>query len=305
MGLLGFEELRREADAECPAVRVIAVGGADPTVLIALNEAQQRGWVTPLLSGVKNEIEQVADSCNVSLNAFTIIDCTDPAAAAVAEIRAGRASMLMKGQIATPDLMKAVLHQERGLRTGKTLCQIVLMEIVRDQRRFLMGDTGLCIEPDFRQKREILEHEIAAARCLGVDHPAIAVMSATEKVTSAMPDTEEAAEFQRLCEAGEFGSARVQGPLSFDLAYARDAGDRKRIAGSVVGEANGMLFPDLLSGNLTVKGIMYTADCRFGGVVWGAAAPIVFMSRADQVETRLNSLVYALRCRNLWSEFQP
>ncbi len=212
--------------------------------------------------------------------------------------------MLMKGQIATPELMKGVLNQERGLRTGKTLCQIVLMEIVRDGRRFLMGDTGLCIQPDFRQKREILEHEIAAAHALGVEKPAIAIMSATEKVTSAMPDTEEAAEFQRLCEAGEFGSSCVQRPLSFDLAYARDAGDKKRIAGSVVGEADGMLFPDLLSGNLTVKGIMYTADCRFGGVVWGAACPIVFMSRADQVETRLNSLVYALRCRNLWSDFQ-
>lgn len=303
MGLPGFNELRRVADAERPAVKVVAAGGADPTVLLALHEAQRRGWVIPLLTGNDSEIRQVAEACNVPLDSFTVIGSANPSAAAVAEIRAGNATILMKGQIPTPDLMKSVLHQEYGLRTGKTLCQIVLMEILRDQRRFLMGDTGLCIQPDFRQKREILEHQIAAARCLGVDHPAIAVMSATEKVTNAMPDTAEAAEFQRLCDSGEFGSARVQGPLSFDLAYARDAGDKKRIAGTVVGEADGMLFPDLLSGNLTVKGIMYTADCRFGGVVWGAACPIVFMSRADRVETRLNSLVYALRCRKLWTEF--
>lgn len=302
MGLKGFEELMRGADAMRPQVSVVAAGGADHTVLEALAEAARRGWVRPMVTGLRTEIEAKAEACGVDLRNFVIVDTNDPAGAAVAEIRAGRARMLMKGQIATPDLMKGVLHQEHGLRTGKTLCQIVLMEIVRDGRRFLMGDTGLCIKPEFRQKREILEHMISAARNLGVEHPAIAIMSATEKVTSMMPDTEEAAELQRLGEAGTFGVCRVQGPLSFDLAYAREAGDKKKIAGEVVGEADGMLFADLLSGNLTVKGIMYTADCRFGGVVWGAACPIVFMSRADQIQTRLNSLVYALNCRTLWPE---
>jgi phosphotransacetylase len=57
------------------------------------------------------------------------------------------------------------------------------------------------------------------------------------------------------------------------------------------------VFPNLLSANLTVKAIMYTADCRFGGLLYGARCPVVFMSRADDVETRLNSLALALACR--------
>jgi phosphate butyryltransferase len=63
----------------------------------------------------------------------------------------------------------------------------------------------------------------------------------------------------------------------------------------VTGAADVMLFPDLTSANLTVKAIMYAADCRFGGVLCGAAAPVVFMSRADSPETRLRSLALALR----------
>jgi phosphotransacetylase len=51
----------------------------------------------------------------------------------------------------------------------------------------------------------------------------------------------------------------------------------------------------LLAANLTVKAIMYTARSRFGGVLCGAACPVVFMSRADTVETRLNSLALAIR----------
>ena len=71
--------------------------------------------------------------------------------------------------------------------------------------------------------------------------------------------------------------------------------EKKRVAGPVTGAADVMLFPDLTSANLTVKAIMYTADCRFGGVLRGTAAPVVFMSRADTIETRLNSLALTLR----------
>jgi phosphotransacetylase len=86
----------------------------------------------------------------------------------------------------------------------------------------------------------------------------------------------------------------VQGPLSFDLAYTPEAADKKGLPGPVVGAADVLLFPDLVSANLTVKAIMYTADCRFGGILCGAACPVVFMSRADTTSTRLNSLALAL-----------
>lgn len=83
--------------------------------------------------------------------------------------------------------------------------------------------------------------------------------------------------------------------MSFDLAYAADAGDAKRIGGPVVGAADALIFPNLLAANLTVKAIMYTADCRFGGVLRGTTSPVAFMSRADTPITRLNSLALALR----------
>jgi phosphotransacetylase len=110
-----------------------------------------------------------------------------------------------------------------------------------------------------------------------------------------MPETHEAADIQRLAERGEISGCLVQGPLSFDLAYAAAAGTKKHVQGEVVGAADVMVFPNLVSANLTVKAIMYTADCRFGGVLCGAVCPVAFMSRSDTVNTRLNSLALALR----------
>ena len=122
----------------------------------------------------------------------------------------------------------------------------------------------------------------------------MALMAATETVKATMPETIDAQELTRRHAQGEFADCLVQGPLSFDLAYAEDAGAKKRIDGAVVGAADVMLFPDLLSANLTVKAIMYTAYCQFGGLLRGTSAPVVFMSRADSTQTRLNSLALTL-----------
>jgi len=296
-GLIGFDELFRSADAGPSPVPVAAAGGDDRTVIEALGTACRRGWVRPVVAGDERAIRERARTCEVDVSSWSIIDAQQPAVAAVAEVRAGRARMLMKGQIATPDLMRAVLDPQVGLRTPRTLCQVVLMQVTSGTapRRFLLADTGICIEPTLEQKGDILRHVAETARALHVATPRLALMAATEKTNSAMPDTVDSAELVRRAAAGEFPHCVVEGPLSFDLAYANDAGEKKQVAGSVVGAADGMVFPNLLSANLTVKGIMYTADCRFGGVICGASCPIVFMSRADTTETRLNSLSLALR----------
>jgi phosphate butyryltransferase len=201
----------------------------------------------------------------------------------------------MKGQVATPALLKAILDPAAGLRTERVVCQVVLMEIKPTGRRFLLADTGIRIEPTLKQKCDILQSTVAVANSLGVECPRVAVMAATETVNDAMPETLHAAELQRRNIAGELSGCIVRGPLSFDLAYDADAAAKKKLADADFGVADIMLFPNLLSANLAVKAIMYTADCRFGGVLCGAACPVVFMSRADTTATRLNSLALALR----------
>lgn len=294
MGLPTFDELYHQMDARRPGVAVVAAGGADPTVLAALLEAQQRGWVRPVVTGRETEIREVARQAGVSLDPFRIVDAEAPAEVAVALIRAGEAACLMKGQIPTPELMKGVLSSERGLKSGRVIGQIVLMEIPRDGRVFLMADTGICIAPTLEQKLDLTKSACEIARALGVPRPAVALMAATEKVHPQMPETVDAEEIVRRARAGDLGECRVGGPLSFDLAYAVEAGQRKKLEGAVLGAADILLFPNLLSANLTVKAIMYTAECRFGGVLCGTTAPVVFMSRADSVETRLRSLAYTL-----------
>jgi len=290
MSLPTFDELQRRATERRPGVPVAVIGGEDVTLLRALSVGcHQYGWVRPVLTGRANTIRRLADEEQIDIQDFTLLDTEDPAAA-VRAVKAGDARLLMKGMIDTPALMRAVLDTNHGLRTDRTICQVVLMEVAPSERRFLMADTGICIQPTLDQKDDILRHTVEAGHRLGLAEVKVAVMAASEKVTESMPETIDAAELSRRGYPG----AVVQGPLSFDLAYSSFAGEQKQLPGPVVGAADVMLFPNLVSANLTVKAMMYTASCRFGGVLCGTACPVVFMSRADSTLTRLNSLALAL-----------
>jgi phosphate butyryltransferase len=264
-----FAALHALADERRPRATVAVAGDADASVREALAQAEHRGWARARFA--------------------------DSAAAAVALVRSGEAQLLMKGQISTPDLLKAILDPATGCRTDRVIGQVVLIQIVPAQRQFLLVDTGICIQPTLQQKVDLLGSTLEVARKLGCPWPRVAIMAASEKVSDAMPETKDALELVRKAQAGEFGECAVQGPLSFDLAYAQGAATTKRIAGDVIGAADVMLFPNLVAANLTVKAIMYTADCSFGGALLGARCPVVFMSRADSVPTRLNSLALALQ----------
>jgi phosphotransacetylase len=297
MSLPSFTELFWHADARTEPVTVAVAGGADPSVLKALETALEHEWVAPILLGNEAEIQATAEACGVSLRGLTILPAEDEAvaAAAVAEVRQGRARLLMKGRISTPGLLQAVLDPALGLRTGRIVCQVVLMDVHPSGRRFLMADTGICVAPNPATRIEILNSTVEVAHVLGEERPRVAILAATEQVNRAMPETLHAAELQRRNEQGEFPDCTIQGPLSFDLAYAAEAAAAKQIGGTVIGAADAMIFPNLVSANLTVKAIMYTATCRYGGVLRGTTAPVVFMSRADSPATRLNSLALALR----------
>jgi phosphate butyryltransferase len=297
MPIDGFNRLYHNADRRTVPATVAVAGGDDPTVLEAMRIACDCGWIRPILVGPEPRIRELAEASEIDLDDFTIRHAEGDAIAAeaVGLVRAGVAHALMKGQIATPALMKAVLHHDTGLRTGRVVCQVVLMEIHRDRRRFLLADTGISLQPSLDERIDILRSTVEVANALWEATPKVALMAATETIKPSMPETVEAAELVRRNASGELASCVIEGPLSFDLAYAADAGAKKRVEGSVIGEADIMLFPSLLSANLTVKAIMYTADCKFGGVLRGTSAPVVFMSRADNTETRLNSLALTLR----------
>ena len=190
MPLDGFDSLYRDADARTEPVSVAVAGGDDPTVLEAMRIACDSGWIRPIVVGPEPRSSDAESTRSLGR-------LHDPARrrrgdGAVAKVRSGRARAVMKGQIATPALMKAVLDHTGGLRSGRVICQVVLMEIPRDDRRFLLADTGICVQPNLDERIDILRKPIEVADALGAEKPKVALMAATETVKPSMPETVEA-----------------------------------------------------------------------------------------------------------------
>ena len=200
MQLPGFAELHDRTDRRREPATIAVAGGEELTVLQAVCIAKQRGWITPRIVGSKVAITSLAGAEGLELDDIELVDADaeNIARLAVAEVRAGRAQALMKGQIATPALMQAILDPEHGLRTGRVICQVVLMEVPRDNRRFLMADTGICVRPSPADKEDILRSTVEVAHGLGLARPRVALMAATETVKPAMPETVDAQELTRL-----------------------------------------------------------------------------------------------------------
>ena len=199
----------------------------------------------------------------------------------------------MKGELHTSTFLKAILDKEKGLRTGGLISQITVCEKIEDDGLLLMTDCAINISPTLEEKKQIIENAVTLALKLGYEKPKVAVLSAVEVVNPAIPDTLEAAILSKMSDRGQIKNAIVDGPFALDNAISVTAARQKKIGGEVAGKADIILVPNLQVGNPIHKALTFLADRKIAASVMGAGAPIVMLSRADSIETKLRSMALA------------
>jgi phosphate butyryltransferase len=291
--LRSFGELRLRAQGLGPPC-VGVVAAEDETALTAADMALRLGIVRPVLIGAEREMRAKADALGLStlVSKARFIDADDPARVASQMAREGQVNLLLKGHLRTDQLFRAVLDAKAGLRTGRLLSDVLLYEdrLGGDLRLVGISDGGLNVCPNLQEKQQIVRNAIEVMRSLGLRRPKIAIMSATEAVSSSVPSTVDAQALTKLGDAGEFGDADVFGPLALDCALSEQAARAKGIAHIVAGHADCMVVPNLEAGNLLGKAVKYLGGSECAHVVVGAKVPVLIPSRVESVEDKLNSI---------------
>ncbi|AOL36298.1 MULTISPECIES: phosphate butyryltransferase [Geobacillus thermoleovorans group] len=213
---------------------------------------------------------------------------------AVRAVHLNEADALMKGHVPTATLLKAVLNKEYGLRAGKVLSHVAVFEVPEFERFVIVTDAAMNIAPDLEQKVQIVNNAVSIARSISIERPKVAALAAVETVNPAMPATLDAAALAMMQKRGQIEHCLVDGPLALDNAVSLAAAKHKRIESEVAGQADILLVPDIESGNMLYKSLVYFANARVGAVIAGAKAPIVLTSRADSAESKLYSLALAI-----------
>jgi phosphate acetyltransferase len=278
-------------------VPTAVVHPVDQVSLQGAMEAAQDGFIQPILVGPLARIRAVANEIGIDLGGTEVIDVAHSHAAAeraVALIREGRAEILMKGSLHTDEVLSAVLDKVNGIRTARRISHIFVMDVPTYPKLLLVSDAAVNIAPDLEAKADICQNAIDLAHTLGVERPKVAILSAVETIRPKIQSTLDAAALCKMAERGQIQGGVLDGPLAMDNAINPEAARIKKIASEVAGVADVLIVPDLESGNILAKQLIFLANAEAAGVVLGARVPIVLTSRADSVRTRRASAAVAV-----------
>ncbi|HSE25398.1 MAG TPA: bifunctional enoyl-CoA hydratase/phosphate acetyltransferase [Pyrinomonadaceae bacterium] len=285
--------------ARCQGLEPVPTAVAHPCEAAALAgavEAATLGLIKPLLVGPADRINETARAAKIDLGDLQIIDVPHSnasAAKAVELVRLGKAEILMKGSLHTDELMAAVVSREGGLRTGRRISHVFVMDVPTYHKVLIVTDAAINIAPTLEDKVDICQNAIDLAISLGLQRPKVGILAAVETVTSKMPATIDAAALCKMAERGQIKGAILDGPLAFDNAISKEAAKTKGIKSEVAGDPDILLTPDLEAGNILAKQLTFLANADSAGMVLGARVPIILTSRADSVRSRIASCAVA------------
>lgn len=295
-----FEQLLKRAQAGKPVSVAIAAAN-DIASVGAVAKAAELGLASVILTGNGEEIKsglkkhdlQTGDTIEV-VSADTPESACD---AAIEQIHAGKAHILLKGGIKTAQLLKRVLDRDKGLRSGKLLSDVFLFQ-VPNEKCMIITDGGVNVNPDLHQKIDIIKNAVNVAHSLGNTCPRVALLSAIEMVNPDIPSTLDAAMIAKMNQRGQIKGCLVDGPLALDNAVSLQAAKTKNIDSAVAGRADILVCPDIESANMLAKSTTYFAGFKLAHVIVGAGVPVLIPSRADSAESKL----YSIALGKLFSE---
>jgi phosphate acetyltransferase len=291
-----YERLMQRA-REVPPAAMVVIHPCDETSLRGAVEAAETGIIIPTLVGPKAKIVAVAGEHDLDIKRFSVIDAphSDAAAARGVElIRESKGELLMKGSLHTDELMRQVISGTTGLRTGRRISHVFIMDVPTYAETLFITDAAINIFPDLDTKRDIIQNAVDLFVQVGLGTPRVAILSAVETVTSKIPSTIEAAALCKMADRGQITGAVLDGPLAFDNAIDPEAARIKGIRSPVAGRAQILVVPDLEAGNMLAKNLTFLAKADAAGIVLGARVPIILTSRADSVRARMASCAAAV-----------
>ncbi|WP_072396043.1 phosphate acetyltransferase [Hyphomicrobium sp. CS1GBMeth3] len=290
-----YERLIAAASRLLPLSAAVA-HPCDETSLRGAMEAAEQRLLVPILVGPRQRIVGLAEASGIDISHTEVVDVPHSVAAAeraVELVREGKAELVMKGSLHSDELLGAVTRREGGLRTGRRISHVFIMDVPTHVQTLFITDAAVNIAPDLMAKRDIIQNAIDLYVALGLGVPKVAILSAVETVTPSIPSTIEAAALCKMAERGQITGGVLDGPLAFDNAISLEAARIKGIKSPVAGQAQILVVPDLEAGNMLAKNLTFLSGADAAGIVLGARVPVILTSRADNVRTRMASCAVA------------
>ena len=246
--------------------RVAVVCANDASTRYAVEKGKEMGFIEPIYVDGDDK-----DEC---------------ARRAVAMCKNGDADILMKGLINTDVLLRAILDKEKGiLRPGHVLTHVAMAEIPKYEKLLFFTDAAVIPVPTPAQRRQQIRYMNYVCHALGIEEPRIS--------TKAFPYTADYIDIIAEAQMGAFGRCIIDGPLDLKTSLDSVSLHEKGIKSVIDGQADALIFPDIVAGNVFYKTLTLFGYAKTAGVLQGTQCCCVLPSRADSPDSKYYSLALA------------
>ena len=275
-------------------IRVAIAGADNENILQGAFRAEAAGFAQLLLVGDEAKIVKMLKDLSLYDRNYSIVnepDYENVVQKSIDLIKMGMADVLMRGNTQTRDFLLPILDKRNALLTpGRLLTHIDIMKLPDYPRILAVSDVTIIPEPNMSQRKEIIRNMADLFADFGYEQANIALLSLVEKPAFHMPDTVEAQTIAKDCAAKPIGISKVVGPIAYDLIISKEAARLKNYDCPYCGEFDGIVAPNLITGNLLIKALLIHGHCSSFGVIYGANIPIAITSRSDPQEQSYLSL---------------
>ncbi len=274
--------------------KVVVPLAANKAVALALKEALDKNIINGAIlvgssNAIKSEFGSLCESDKISL--IEAVSEKEALIKSVEEVKKGNADIIMKGMCQSASLIKAVLDKQNGLEHG-FMSHLTCFQLPDKESFGLLTDSAVNIAPDEETMVKIIENTYKVFKKLSDKTPMAALLAANEKVSDKMPSTKLAeAVSKRFAERTDI---IVEGPVAFDLAVSSKSAQIKKYKGKMNGNADLFIAPRIETANALYKSLQHYIHADMGGLLYGASVPVIHPSRADNAETKYNSLVLGI-----------
>jgi phosphate acetyltransferase len=292
--------------------KIVFTEGSDPRILEASARLLSGTFLTPILVGNEQEIQDAAEREGFNIRGAQIIDPEtfpemEKMVATLVELRKGKMSeedcrknlkkgnyfgtMLVKmgyadallggATYSTADTVRPALQiikTKPGSKIVSSCFILVRPSATGDNEVLAMGDCAINIKPNEDELVEIALETANTAKLFGID-PKIAFLSYS---TLGSGKGEDVDKMRNACAKAKVVApdVAIEGELQFDAAVSPRVAETKCPGSKVAGHANTFIFPDINAGNIGYKiGQRLGGFDAYGPILQGLNAPINDLSR--------------------------
>ena len=289
-----FNPIVEKAKAAKKPMRVAVAGADAENILQGVFDAQEAGFVEPILIGNESRIQAVVEKLGMTGRDYVlqpVPDDTNVVQSAIEMINSGDADALMRGNTQTRDFLMPVLNRANHLiKEDALVTHVVFLKVPEFEKVLAVSDVTLLINPPVEARKEVAKNMVKALEVLDVKTPNIALLSLVETPSFQMRDTVEDQTMVRNHKMRPIADCNLVGPISYDQIVSKEAARLKNYDCPYCGEFDGIVVPNLMSGNLLIKVLQRNAGATGFGILVGAKIPVAISSRSDTPEQSYLSL---------------